>query len=150
MGILSVWFLVILYIMSGTIMAIMSYNDIKQKPYKRYFNIIQCMYVFVYSIVPVLVHSYCYANGNNEHAYAALDYSNNGIKLFYYSWAMSVIGYCGLRFGNNCVFGKRSSTINGGDSRQFTVECSSKTWFIAATICLIVGIIAEMLWTKAY
>lgn len=135
-------------------MLISSYKKIKKNPQNRYYNIVQGMYLIIYALVPILVHSYVYTNGTIGHAYEVLEYDNVGVRRFYYAWIMSIVGYWGLNKGYR--FGAQKNTINyqqiNPSNSLEPIESSHKyrAWIFSATICLIIGFIAELLWTRAY
>lgn len=154
MGQTDVFFLIMLYCISGICMLARSYSRIKRDPQNRYYIIVQGMYIIIYALVPILVHSYVYTTGTVGHAYEVLEYDNIGVRRFYFAWFMSVIGYQGLNAGYRTVVRVRTYRPSTQYEISFNdVQKSShkyQAWMLSATVCLVIGFVAEVLWTRAY
>lgn len=106
------------------------------------------IYLFVYSIIPLIIHTKYSKYGTLYPMNIYLDYSNSGIDALYISCLLSFIGYIFLtigyldnhkvKFGNNIAYIGNMRNNNENILRYSVIITS------------IIGVISLFIWSKAY
>lgn len=128
------------------------YHQISCRTYGRYMVASSYMYIMIYSIIPLLIHTYVFFVGNYERAYQVIDYSNNGIFYLFCAWIFSLIGFFGFNFGYRNKFSLVEKNIDSSKEarKDNNTFYKLKTWNITAFSALLIGLTCFVLWTSAY
>lgn len=140
-----VFFLSILYLIYCCVASFYLFVNYKRKKYNRFYYIVSLMYILIFYFIPFLTHFYVYLNGNREKIYAALDYSNDGVLIFYLFNLFSILGFFCLQLGYRTSRNKNSKKILFDKNRIFYKE-----WLLAGLIMFLIGVGSQFMWCKAY
>ena len=152
MGNYAVLGLILIYAVLSAVLTTYTLYKSKFENRLTYITLVRAMWVLIFGIVPLLVHSYVYFNGSNHALLLSFDYSETGILQFYFASLFSVIGFIGLNLGYRFKLISTNKTKQNTTNihQNITNHCTNNVLSVSAFIMFAIGLFSLLLWTRAY
>src|SRR5690606_25281194 len=143
MGTASVFFLGMLYLITGVIYIFIEVSRIRKYKRTSMMLFIRLMYILIYSIVPTATYFDYYFNGYLPYN---IYLNSSGLQQGYLLFILSVIGYFFLNLGYKVNTYKK----NLMSTTDITNKTNPRNLTLSGIIIFIIGFIGLYLWTKPY